>query len=120
MRNFLIHWLITAGALAVAAKLIPGIHVSSLTVLLLSALVLGVVNAIVRPVLVVLTLPITILTLGLFYLIVNGAAFGIAAALMPGFRVASLGSAVGGALIVGIVSWALGWVLTPRGEVSRS
>jgi putative membrane protein len=119
MRNFLIHWLITAGALAVAAKLIPGIQVSSLTVLLLSALVLGVVNAFVRPVLLVLTLPITILTLGLFYLIVNGAAFGLAAALMPGFRVASLGSAVGGALIVGIVSWALGWLLTPRVDMNR-
>ncbi len=119
MRNFLIHWLITAGALAVAAKLIPGIQVSSLMVLLLSGLVLGVVNAILRPVLVLLTLPITVLTLGLFYLIVNGAAFGIAAALVPGFRVASLGSAVGGALVVGIVSWALGWLLNPRRVVDE-
>lgn len=117
MRNFLIHWLITAGALAVAAKLIPGIQVGSLFVLLLSALVLGVVNAIVRPVLTILTLPITIITLGLFYLVVNGMAFGIAAALVPGFRVASLGSAVGGALIVSLVSWALGWLLTPRTEI---
>lgn len=116
MRNFLIHWLITAGALAVAAKLIPGISVSSLTVLLISGLVLGVVNAVLRPLLVLLTLPITVLTLGLFYLIVNGAAFGIAAALVPGFRVASLGSAVGGALIVGLVSWGLGWLLNPRLE----
>lgn len=118
MRNFLIHWLITAGALAVAAKLVPGIHVGSLLVLLVSALVLGVVNAIVRPVLTLLTLPITIITLGLFYLVVNGMAFGIAAALVPGFRVASLGSAVLGALIVGLVSWALGWLLTPRTELS--
>lgn len=117
MRNFLIHWLITAGALAVAAKLVPGIHVGSLFVLLFSALVLGVVNAIVRPVLTILTLPITIITLGLFYLVVNGMAFGIAAALVPGFRVASLGSAVGGALIVSLVSWALGWLLTPRTEI---
>jgi putative membrane protein len=114
MRNFLIHWLITALALAAAARLVPGIHVPSLTVLLLSALVLGVVNAIVRPLLLILTLPITILTLGLFYLIVNGAAFGLAAALVPGFTVASLGSAVVGALIVGLVSWVLGWLLAPR------
>jgi putative membrane protein len=113
MRNFLIHWLITAIALAVGARLVPGIHFTSLAALVVSALVLGVVNAFVRPVLVVLTLPITILTLGLFYLIVNGAAFGLAAALVPGFTVASLGSAVGGALVVGLVSWVLGWVLRP-------
>lgn len=113
MRNFLIHWFITAIALAVGARLIPGIQVSSLPVLLFAGLVLGVVNALVRPVLVVLTLPITILTLGLFYLVVNGMAFGLAAALVPGFTVASLGSAVGGALVVGLVSWALGALLRP-------
>jgi putative membrane protein len=113
MRNFLIHWLITAVALAVGARIVPGIHVNSAFVLLISAMVLGVVNAFVRPVLVVLTFPITVLTLGLFYLIVNGAAFGLAAALVPGFTVASLGSAVGGALVVGLVSWALSWLLRP-------
>jgi putative membrane protein len=68
-------------------------------------------------VLVVLTLPITILTLGLFYLIVNAAAFGLAAALVPGFTVASLGSAMVGALVVGLVSWALGWLLRPPQQV---
>jgi putative membrane protein len=113
MRNFLIHWVITAIALAVGAHFVPGIQVTSLAALIVSALVLGLVNAFVRPVLVVLTLPITILTLGLFYLIVNGAAFGLAAALVPGFTVASLGSAVGGALVVGLVSWLLGWILQP-------
>jgi putative membrane protein len=116
MRNFLIHWLITAVALAVGARIVPGIHVNSTFVLLISALVLGVVNAFVRPVLVVLTFPITVLTLGLFYLIVNGAAFGLAAALVPGFTVASLGSAVGGALVVGLVSWALSWLLRPAAD----
>jgi len=113
MRNFAIHWLITAIALGVGTRLVPGIHVSSLTVLIVSALVLGVVNAVIRPMLVVLTLPLTVLTLGLFYLVVNGAAFGLAAALVPGFTVASLGSAIGGALIVGLVSWGLGWLLGP-------
>ena len=113
MRSFLIHWLITAVALAVGAHLIPGIRVTSLTALLFSAMVLGVVNAFVRPVLVILTLPITILTLGLFYLVVNGAAFALAAALVPGFTVMSLGSAMAGALVVSIVSWVLGWLLNP-------
>ena len=116
MRNFLIHWFITATALAVGARLIPGIHVGSLPVLLISALVLGVVNAFIRPVLLVLTLPITILTLGLFYLVVNGIAFGLAAALVPGFTVASLGSAIGGALVVSVLSSLMSLALTPRSE----
>jgi putative membrane protein len=116
MRNFVIHWFITAIALGVAARLIPGIHVSSLFVLLFGSLVLGAINAVVRPVLVILTLPITLLTLGLFYLIVNGIAFGLAAALVPGFTAASLGSAVEGALVVSLVSWGLGWLLRPAIE----
>jgi putative membrane protein len=118
MRNFLIHWLITALALALAARLVSGIHVGSLAGLAVASLVLGLVNAFVRPVLVLLTLPVTILTLGLFYLVVNGAAFGLAAALVPGFTVASFGSAIAGALIVSLVSWALGWILRPRIEAT--
>jgi putative membrane protein len=93
---------------------VPGIQVSSLGTLLFSALVLGLVNAVVRPILVILTLPITILTLGVFYLIVNGVAFALAAALVPGFAVASLGAAVIGALVVSLVSWILGSALRPR------
>ena len=113
MRRFLVHWGITSVALAASAYVVPGIHVGSLASLLFAAIVLGLVNAFVRPILVVLTLPATILTLGLFYLIVNGIAFALAAALAPGFTVASLGSAILGALVVGIVSWLLGWLLRP-------
>jgi putative membrane protein len=118
MKRFLVHWGITAVALAAAAHVVPGIRVSSLPSLLLSAIVLGLVNAFVRPVLILLTLPITILTLGLFYLIVNGAAFALAAALVPGFTVSSLGSAVLGSLVVGLVSWILGWLLRPPAAAS--
>ncbi len=114
MVGFLVHWFITAVALAAAAHLVPGIHVASLPPLLLAALVLGLVNAFVKPVLVILTLPITILTLGLFYLVVNGIAFALAAALVPGFSVDSLGAAIIGALVVGVISWILGWLLRPR------
>jgi len=113
MRSFLLNWLITAVALAVSARLVPGIHIASLPSLVFAALVLGLVNAVVRPVLVVLTLPVTVLTLGLFYLVVNGVSFALAAALAPGFAVATLGSAVFGALVAGLVSWLLGWLLTP-------
>jgi putative membrane protein len=112
--GFLVHWVVTAVALAVGARVVPGIVVASGGTLLVAALVLGLVNAVIRPVLTILTLPITVLTLGLFYLVVNGLAFALAAWLVPGFTVASLGSAIGGALVVSIVSSLLGWIPTPR------
>jgi putative membrane protein len=109
MGTFIIHWLITAISLVVADWALDGVQVGSGLSLAVAALVLGLVNALVRPVLLVLTLPFTILTLGLFYLVVNGIAFALAAALVPGFTVTSLGSAIGGALIVSLVSYAFGW-----------
>jgi len=111
MRRFLLHWLVTAVALAIAVRLVPGLRVASAGVLIAGALVLGLVNAVIRPILVLLTLPLTVLTLGLFYLVVNGAAFGLAAALVPGFSVASLGSAVLGALVVAVVSGLASWLI---------
>lgn len=108
MLRFLIHWLTVAIALSAAAWLLPGVAVDSTEALLIAALVLGFVNGIVRPVLVILTLPITVLTLGLFYLVVNGVAFLLAAYLVPGFEVFSFGSAVLGALVVSLVSWFVG------------
>ena len=105
---FLAHWLTTAVALAVTAWVLPGVRVDGLFSLALAALVLGFVNAIVRPVLVLLTLPFTLLTLGLFYFVVNGLAFGLAAFLVPGFSVASFFSAVFGAMAVGLISWFIG------------
>ncbi len=106
--RFLIHWLVVAVALWVAANLVPGIAFRSTGTLLLAALVLGLVNALVRPILFILTLPITIVTLGLFYFVVNGLAFALTAALVPGFTVTSFMSAVLGALVVSLVSWVLG------------
>lgn len=114
MGSFLTHWLVTGIALVVADWALGGVRVGSGLALLLGALVLGLVNALVRPVLVMLTLPLTVLTLGLFYLVVNGIAFGLAAFLVPGFEVRSLGSAIGGALIVGLVSWGLGSLFNRR------
>jgi putative membrane protein len=108
MPRFLVHWLITGLALVAADWLLSGIQIHSTAALVLGALVLGLVNALVRPVLVLLTLPLTLLTLGLFYLVVNGVAFALAAALVPGFDVRSLGPAVLGALIVSVISWLFG------------
>ena len=91
-------------ALGAAAWIRPGVSVTSLPALLVAALALGLINAVVKPVLVVLTLPITIVTLGLFYFVVNGTAFALAAWIVPGFSVRSFGWAMAGALVVGIVS----------------
>ena len=116
----LLHWIVTAVALGVATYFVPGIHITSGPVLVFAALVLGFVNAVVRPVLVVLTLPLTVLTLGFFYLIVNGAAFGLAAALVPGFTVASLGSAVLGSIVVALVSWVFAGLIRRAAIDARS
>jgi putative membrane protein len=113
MGLFLLHWAIVSVGLWTAAYIVPGVTVSSWTALAAGALVLGFVNAVVRPVMTVLTLPITVLTLGLFYLVVNAAAFGLAAAIVPGFSVASFWAALLGALVVSLVSWFIGSFLTP-------
>ena len=111
--RFFVHWIVTAVALVAADKLVDGIQISGFVPLVLAALALGLVNAIIKPVLQTLSLPLTVLTLGIFYVIVNGVCFGLAAFLVPGFAVASLGPAILGALVVSLVSWLLGWVLRP-------
>jgi putative membrane protein len=112
MAVFLIHWLVVALGLAAAAYLVPGVSVASGGALALGALVLGFVNAVIKPVLTLLTLPLTVVTLGLFYFVVNAAAFGLAAALVPGFSVASFWAALFGALVVSLVSWGVGAFFT--------
>jgi len=102
--RFLIHWLVIALALWVTAYLLPGVTVESYQALAIAAIVLGLVNALIRPILTILTLPITILTLGLFYLLVNGFTFLLAAKLVPGFHVAGFWWSVLGALLVSAIS----------------
>lgn len=99
----IVKWLITAASLYVAAWVVPGIEVADTWALLLAALVIGLVNVFVKPLAVVLTLPLTFLTLGLFYLVVNGAMLYLAAAVSPGFELSGFGAAILGALIVSIV-----------------
>jgi putative membrane protein len=108
MLGFLIHTVVLAIAIWISANVVPGVVVTSWSALAIAALVLGLVNAIVRPVLLILTLPITVLTLGLFYLVVNGAAFALAAAMVPGFQLAGWKAAILGALLTSVVSWFLG------------
>jgi putative membrane protein len=108
MVGFLVHAIVLAIAIWVTASLIAGVTVTSWTALAVAAIVLGIVNAIVRPILLILTFPITVLTLGLFYLVVNGMAFALAAALVPGFYIDTWWAAIVGALLTSIVSWFLG------------
>ena len=103
--------LLNAAAILVAAYFMDGIVVRSASAALIAGLVLGVVNAIIRPVLLVLTFPITLLTLGLFIFVINALCLALTAALVPGFEVAGFWSALGGALVVTIVSWILNALL---------
>jgi putative membrane protein len=114
MVGFFIHTVVLAIAIWVTAAVVPGITVASWTALAIASLVLAVVNAIIRPILLILTLPITVLTLGLFYLVVNGLAFGLAAALVPGFQVSTWTAAILGALLTSVISWFIG-VFVKRG-----
>lgn len=112
--SFVVNWLINAAALYVATQLIPGVAVTGTGALLLAALVIGLVNAVVRPVALLLTLPITVLTLGLFYFVLNGLMLWLAAALTPGFRLAGLWPAVLGALVMSIVATLLHLFVRPK------
>ena len=105
MNRFLTHWLTMTLALGATAWVLPGVWIDSIPALLVAALVLGFINAILKPVLVILTLPITVITLGVFYLVLNAILFGLAAFVVPGFEVAGLGWALLGALILGFFSW---------------
>lgn len=114
MSSFVVHWIVLAIALWLTSSVVPGVSFSSWGALAIGAAALGVVNTCIRPVLTFLTFPITLVTLGLFYLVVNGMAFGLAAALVPGFQVASFLAAVVGAFVTGCAAWVVGAVLKPR------
>ena len=105
--RLLLVWLVNALALIAVAYLVPSIHVASFTSALIAALVLGLVNAVIRPVLVILTLPVTVLTLGLFILVINALLFWLVGSILDGFRVAGFWGAFFGSILFSIVSWLL-------------
>ncbi|WP_372787061.1 phage holin family protein [Phenylobacterium sp.] len=109
--RFLVRVIFGALGLWVASKLVAGIEVRDTTALILAALLLGVVNAFVRPIVFVLTLPLTIITLGLFLLIVNAAMIGLVSMIVPGFHVHGLIAGVLAAIVTGISSWIGGMIL---------
>jgi putative membrane protein len=111
MLRFIVQFLVTCLALWLAAQVVPGVGFSDTPSLLLAAILLGIANAIVRPVLTVLTFPLTIITFGLFLLVVNAAVIGLVAALLGGFVVDGLAAGLGAAIVTGVVSWIAGWFI---------
>ena len=107
MRNFVFRWLVTTVGVMVAAAFINGIRYDSTSALIGAALLLGILNAFVRPVLLILGAPLILLTLGIFILIVNGLMLYWVPSIVTGFHVDGYGSAFWGAILVGIISWLL-------------
>jgi len=109
--RLLFRWLINAGTLILLATYLPGIAVSGWYSALIAALVLGLINALIRPLIILLTLPANILTLGLFTLVINALMFWFVATLVKGFTVAGFWPAFWGALIMSVVSWVISGLL---------
>ncbi len=107
MLRLLVVWLINTVALVAVAYLMPSVSIASVSAALGAALVLGLVNALIRPILVLLTLPVTLLTLGLFIFVINGLLFWAVGSFIEGFHVAGFWSGVLGAIVFSLVSWAL-------------
>ncbi|TFG88002.1 MAG: phage holin family protein [Chromatiales bacterium] len=117
MDRFLIRALIAAIGLWVADGLIDGISFDSGAWLLVAAIVLGILNAVVRPLAVILTLPITLITLGLFLLVLNAGMLAMAGWMLPGFHIAGFWPAFWGAIVVSVVSGVGSWFFGPAGRV---
>lgn len=118
MFGLLLRWAIVSAGLWVAAALVSGISFTSTGALLVAALVLGILNAVVRPILIVLTLPVTVVTLGLFLFVINAAMLKLASALVDGFQVDGFWSAVFGALVLSLVSLVLNVFISDSGGVT--
>src|SRR5262245_45157470 len=116
--GFLLRVLINAVAIYLAAAIVPGLEITGLPAALAAGLVLGLINAIVRPVLIILTLPVTLITLGLFLIVLNGLCLWLTSVVVKGFEVQGFGASVLGALLVGIVSWILTAFVSDRGRIA--
>ncbi len=117
MKGLLIRWVINALALLLISQVIKGIEVDSVFAAFVAAAVLGVINAVLRPILLLITLPITILTLGLFALVVNGLMLYIAGSVVEGFYVSGFWPAVFGALFLSVISWIANAFINDRGRI---
>jgi len=116
MTGIIVRTLIIALGLGLATVLVPGVEIDGAGTLLVAALLLGLVNAIIRPLAILLTLPLTLLTLGLFLLVINAGMFGLVAAMLDDFHVAGFFSALFGAIIVSVTSALASWYIGPDGR----
>jgi putative membrane protein len=111
MLMLIARWIVNAAALLLVAYLYPGVHVTSFTAALIAALVLGLVNAFIRPLLVILTLPVTILTLGLFLFVINALLFWFVAEVVSGFTVSGFLGALVGSVLYSVITLLTSWIL---------
>jgi putative membrane protein len=112
--RFLLRLLLNGVAVLFAAWLIPGLRVDTPATAIIAGIALGLVNAIVRPLLLLLTLPLTLLTLGLFIFVVNAVCLALVAWLVPGFSISGFGAALLGAIVISLVSWLLSAILVDK------
>ena len=117
MLRMIVQFLVTAFGLWLAAQVVPGVDFTQTGSLIAAAVLLGIANAVVRPLLVIVTFPLTVVTLGLFLLVVNAAVIGLVASLLGGFVVDGLWPGIGAAIVTGLVSWIAGSLVPePRRE----
>ncbi len=119
MRGLLFRLIITALGLWLAATIVPGMRIDGIGHLIVAALVLGIVNAVIRPIILILTLPLTLLTLGLFILVVNGISLALVAWLVPGFALGGLGPAILGSIVVGLTGWVASTFIGGTGRIEH-
>src|SRR5216117_1049258 len=119
MKGFLFRLVITGLGLWAAETIVPGVHLDGWGNLVVAALLLGIVNAIIRPIILILTLPLTVLTLGLFILVVNGISLALVAWVLPGFTVAGLVPEVLGSIVVGLTGWFASTFVGGSGRIER-
>lgn len=117
MLGFFFRLLATAAGLWIAAAIVPGIEVGESSTFFLAAILLGIVNAFVRPIIIVLTLPISVLTLGLFLMVINAGMLGLVAWLLDDFALSGFFAALLGSFIISIVSWWTSWSIGPEGDI---
>ena len=111
--RMLLHWVLSALSIWIVSRLVPGFSVSGPTAALIAAVVIGFVNATLGVFLKIVTFPLTVLTLGLFWLIINAVVIKLASAIVPGFHVDTFGAAFWGAIVLRLVNMALKWLILP-------
>ena len=114
MLSLLARWILNAAALLLVAYLYPGVSVESFLAAAIAALVLGLVNAVIRPIMIILTLPATLLTLGLFLFVINALMFWLVAEIVPGFKVTGFVAALVGSILYSLITLITSWLLFPR------